>query len=163
MWRTMRVPRLILGVSSSFLTVKVPPALDAVGNEVGGVEAHAELADHTDVCAGLEHLHEGLGAGLGDSTQVVNELSLAHADTSVLDGQGVGGLVSGDLDLELGLRAELGGVREGLVADLVESIRRVGDKLTKEDLLVGVEGVDDEGHQLADISLQKEGDEREKG
>jgi hypothetical protein len=42
------------------------------------------------------------------------------------------------------LRVELGRVRKSGIADLVEGIGSVGDKLAKEDLLVGVESVDDE-------------------
>lgn len=36
-------------------------------------------------------------------------------------------------------------------------IRWVGDKLSEEDLFVGVEGVDDQGHKLGDLSLEGEG------
>ena len=33
----------------------------------------------------------------------------------------------------------------------------VGDEFSQEDLLVGVDGVDDEGEQLRDLSLELEG------
>ena len=33
----------------------------------------------------------------------------------------------------------------------------VGDELPEEDLLVGVEGVDDEGEKLVDLGLEREG------
>jgi len=52
------------------------------------------------------------------------------------------------VDEELGLVLEDSLVGERLVADLVEGIRRVGDELAKEDLLVGVEGVDDQREEL---------------
>jgi hypothetical protein len=115
-----------------------------------------ELSNHGDVSARGESLHEGLGAGLGDSTEVVDEVSLGHceskersvslasseekgqlrtSDTRVADGEGSVGLVGGDADEEVLLRVELARVGEGGVADLVEGIGRVGDKLTKEDLL----------------------------
>lgn len=42
-----------------------------------------------DVSTGTESLHESLCAGLGDGTQVVYEVGLGHADTGVLDRQGV--------------------------------------------------------------------------
>ena len=45
---------------------------------------------------------------------------------------------------------------DGLVADLVKGIRGVRDELTKENFLVGVESVDDEGHQLLDVSIESE-------
>ena len=40
--------------------------------------------------------------------------------------------------------------------DLVERIGGVGNQLTQKDLLVGVEGVDDEGHQLLDVRIERE-------
>ena len=56
--------------------------------------------------------------------------------------------------MEVGLGVQNGRVGEGLVTDLVEGIGGVGDQLTKEDLLVRVEGVDDEGEELVDISRE---------
>lgn len=51
---------------------------------------------------------------------------------------------------------QLGGVREGLIADLVKGIGGVGDQLTQENLLVGVDSVDDQREQLRDLSLELE-------
>ena len=65
--------------------------------------------------------------------------------------------VGDELDLQLLGRVELGGVGERLVADLVAGIAGVGDEHSEEDLLVRVEGVDDEGHQLGDLGLEGEG------
>ncbi|GBE59228.1 hypothetical protein BOVATA_007210 [Babesia ovata] len=45
---------------------------DLVGNQVGRVETDTELTDHRHVGTGLDGLHEGLGTGLGDGTQVVD-------------------------------------------------------------------------------------------
>ena len=128
--------------------------LDLVGDEVGRVETNTELSDHGDVGSGGEGLHEGLGSGLGDGTEVVDEVGLGHADTGILNGEGVVGLVGDELDVEVGLGVQNGRVGEGLVTDLVEGIGGVGDQLTKEDLLVRVEGVDDEGEELVDISRE---------
>ena len=36
------------------------------------------------------------------------------------------------------------GIGDGLVTDLVQGIRGVGDQLSQENLLVGVEGIDDQ-------------------
>lgn len=36
-------------------------------------------------------------------------------------------------------------------------IRRIGDQLPEEDLFVGIEGVDDEGHQLSNLCLEGKG------
>lgn len=36
----------------------------------------------------LQSFHEGLGAGLGDGTQVVNQVGFGHANSSINEGQG---------------------------------------------------------------------------
>ena len=73
-----------------------------------------------------------------------------------MDGQGIVGLVWNDLDLEIWLSLKLLWLGDGAVSDFVESIRRVGNQLSQEDLLVGVEGVDDQAHQLLDVSIECE-------
>ena len=82
-----------------------------------------------------------LGAGLSDGTKVVDHVGLGHTDTGITEGEDLVLLVRGDTDEELLARVEDGGIRQGLVADLVEGIGRVGDEFTEEDLLVRVEGV----------------------
>jgi len=61
---------------------------------------------------------------------------LCHAHASVLNGEGVVGLVRLDDDLELGLRVQHALVRKGGIADLVNGIASVGNELTQEHLLV---------------------------
>mmetsp|Transcript_17764 Transcript_17764/g.57462 ORF Transcript_17764/g.57462 Transcript_17764/m.57462 type:complete len:716 (-) Transcript_17764:251-2398(-) len=129
---------------------------DLLGHEVGRVEADAELADHGDVRASGESLHEGLGAGAGDGAEIVDEISLGHADAGVLDGQGVVGLVGHNVDEQLGLGIELALVGQALEADLVERIGGVRDELAEEDLLVGVEGVDNQRQELVNLRLESE-------
>ena len=126
--------------------------LNLISDQVRGVEAHAELPNHANVSPGREGLHEGLGSGFGDGSEIVDEVGLGHSDSRVLDGQRVVGLVGDELDLELGLGIEDGAVRERLVADFVEGIGRVGDELAEEDFLVGVESVDDQREELVDVS-----------
>jgi hypothetical protein len=58
------------------------------------------------------------------------------------------------VDVELGVGVQLALVRQRLVADLVQGIAGVGDELAQKDLLVGVEGVDDQRQQLVDVALE---------
>ena len=81
-----------------------------VCHEVCRVETHTELTDHGDVSSGLEGLHEGLGARLGDGTQVVDQVGLGHANTAVDDGQGLVLRIGHDLDEKLFLGLKLGGI-----------------------------------------------------
>ena len=84
-------------------------------HQVRGVETHSELTNHGDVSTGRESLHEGLGPGLGDGAQVVDHVSLGHANTGVNDGESLGISVRDDLDEELLLSLQLAGVSEGLI------------------------------------------------
>ena len=118
------------------------------------VESDTELTDHRNVSAGRDGLHESLGARLGNSSEIVDELGLGHTNTRVPEGKSVVGLIWDDLDAEVGLGLELLGLSDGLVAELVEGVRGVGNELSQEDLLVRVEGVDDQGHQLLDVSVE---------
>lgn len=83
--------------------------------------------------------------------------SLGHTNTGIPDGQGLGLSVGDDVDTEVLARVELGRVGKRLIADLVKGIGGVGDEFTQENLLVGVDGVDDEGEELRDLSLELEG------
>ena len=58
-----------------------------------------------------------------------------------------------DVELRVGIQDRL--VGEGLVADLVQSIGGVTDQFAKEDFLVGVEGVDNQGQELINLRLCK--------
>ncbi len=120
------------------------------------VEPHAELADEArvDRRAGLDLGQEFAGARIGDGAEVVHQVLLAHADAGVGHGEGLGLLVEADIDARVeGDRLERL-VGEGQVLELVERVRGIGDELAQEDLLVRVEGVDDELQELAHLGLE---------
>ena len=129
---------------------------DAVGDDVAAVKAHAELANELGVfllVAG-ETAHEVLGAALGDGAEVVDRLLRAHADAVVADGDGAVGLVDQHAHVEVGRVFIQGAVIEGLEAQLVARVGRVGDQLAQEDFLVGVQRVRDQVQQLLDFGLE---------
>ena len=128
---------------------------DLLGNEIGGVETDTELTDHANIGTSSDGLHETSGSRLGNGTKIVDELSFRHTNAGVMDGQSVVGLVWNDLDLEIWLGLKLLRIGDGAVSDLVESVRGVGNELSQEDLLVGIEGVDDQTHQLLDVSVER--------
>jgi len=107
-----------------------------VGHEVCGVEADAKLPNHRDVTACCHCLHECFCSRLCDGAKVVHELILRHANTGVLDGDCRVGLVWDDLDEEVWLCFDLLWVGDGLIADLVQRIRSIGDQFAEEDFLV---------------------------
>ena len=62
-----------------------------------------------------------------------------------------------ELDVEVGLSFDLLRIGDRFIPDLVQRIRCIGDQLTQKDLLVRIEGVDDQTHQLLDISIEGKG------
>ena len=128
---------------------------DVVRHHKGGVEAHAELADHVGVLGVVPHLLlEFVGAGGGDDAQVVLQVLLVHADAVVGDGQSPVFLVHLDLDLEVLAAHAHGVIRQGLVAQLVTGVAGIGDDLPEKDLLVGVDGVDHQVQQPLGLRLE---------
>ena len=71
-----------------------------------------------------------------------------------MDGQSVVGFVWDDLDAKIWFCLQLLRLSDGVVSDFIQSIRGIGDELSKEDFLVGVESVDDQTHQLLDVSVE---------
>jgi hypothetical protein len=143
-----RLPQILL------ILVVLGRHLDAVGDEVRAVEADAELADHAHVGVALaHHVHEVLGARARNRAEVVHEVGLGHADAGVDDLESLVLLVGADLNLQLLARVELRLVGQRLVANLVTRVRRVRDEFAQENLLVGVERVDNQRHQLIDLGL----------
>ena len=115
-----RLPNVLLVV------VVLGGNLDLLGDEVGRVETNTELTDHANVGTAAQSLHESLGSGLGDRSQVVNQVGLGHTNTSVSDGEALVLLVGSDSDVELLLAVENRLVGKRLVSNLVEGIGRVG-------------------------------------
>jgi hypothetical protein len=82
--------------------------------------------------------------------------SLGHTNTAILDGKSLVDLVGDDVDSQILAAVKLAWVCERLISDLVQGIGAVGDKLSQEDLLVRVDGVDNEAQKLGDLSLELE-------
>ena len=130
--------------------------LHPVGDHEGGVEADAELADQAGAVLRLgvgQGLAEGAGAGAGDGAEVVDHLLPGHADAVVGDQQGAGLLVGDDADLRLGRRGQVG-VGQRLEPAAVHGVGGVGDQFAQEDFALGVERVDHEVEQAADLGAK---------
>jgi len=129
---------------------------DLLGNEISGVETHTELTDHANISTGGNSLHESSSSGFGNSTKVVDEISFSHTNSTILNGQGVVSFIWDNLDLEIWLSLELLWLGDRVVSDLIKGIRGVRNELSQENFFVGVEGVDDQRHQLLDIGVKRE-------
>ena len=130
-----------------------------VGDDEGGIEADAELADQVRVLLLVaRELGEELArAGLRDRAEVRDDLLAAHADAVVGHRQGLGILVEGDADPEVGIALEQPRVVQRLETQLVAGVGGVGHQLAQEDLPVGVQGVDHQVQELLDLGLEAEG------
>ena len=94
-----------------------------------------------------------LGTRFGDRPKIVHQLVLCHPNAGILNRDGRIGLVRNDLDEEIRLGLDLFRIGDGLVPDLVEGIGRIRNQLAEKDFLIGVEGVDDQAHQLLDVGI----------
>ncbi len=132
---------------------------DAVGDDEGGVEADAELADQRGVLLLVAGQlgEEFAGAGLGDGADVLDDFLPAHADAVVADGQRARLAVEGDADLEVGVVFIDRGIRQALEAQLVGGVGGVGNQFAQENVLVGIQGMDHQLQQLFDFGLEAEG------
>mmetsp|Transcript_16272 Transcript_16272/g.29323 ORF Transcript_16272/g.29323 Transcript_16272/m.29323 type:complete len:725 (-) Transcript_16272:113-2287(-) len=130
---------------------------DLISNEVGGIKAYTKLTNHANIGTGGKSLHESLGPRASNSTKIVNEINLGHTDTGIDKGKSALSLVRNNVDVKLRVRVKKSLLGKRLVPNLVNSITSIADKFTKENLLVGVEGVNNERQQLVDLCLEGEG------
>ena len=91
---------------------------------------------------------------MGDGAQVFHQFLARHADAEVLDGDGAGRVVGGEVDFErqVVVKGFLAG--ELQVAEFLEGVGGVGHQFAQEDFAIGVQGVDNEVEELADFGLE---------
>ena len=99
-------------------------------------------------------LHESFGSWFGDGSEVSDEFLFGHTDSCVSEGEGVGGLVWDDLYFEGWLVFGDVWVSEWFVSNFIKGVWGIGDEFSQEDFFVGVESVDDQPHELLDISIE---------
>merc|ERR1719191_1705897 len=127
-----------------------------VGHEEGRVKADAELTDEVRVVVLLGLLQGGRELGrarVRDRAQRVQQLLARHAHPRVPDGHRLGLLIRLDLDLQVGQAFERLGIGDALEAHLVQRVAGVGHQLPQEHVLVAVQRVDDQVHQLGHLRL----------
>lgn len=78
----------------------------------------------------LKSLHEGLGSGLCDGSQVIDEVSLGHADSSVNNGQCAFMLVGNDVNLEVLPTVQFRWISQTFISDFVKGLQHKKDKNT---------------------------------
>ena len=152
-WTTCRrLPHILL------IVIVLRNHFHTISNQIGRIETHTKLTNHTHITrSSLKRLHKGLSTWTSNSTQIVNKISLCHSNTRITNGQSLVGLISNDLNHQIRIWLQLGGISQGFITNLIQSIRCIGDQLTKENVLVLVEGVNDQRHKLSNISAESKG------
>ena len=89
-----------------------------------------------------------------DCSQVADEFILCHADSVVGNSDGVGFLISGDVDFQSQVGISDSFLSELQVAQFFKGINGIGNQFTDKNFLVRVERVDDDVQQLLDFSLE---------
>ena len=101
-----------------------------VGDDEGGIKAHAELADEMRILGLVagKLLKEFLGSRFGDSADISDHLVFRHADAVVGNGEGLGFLVEADTHFKLGIIFVKLRPGHRLEAQLVCGIRCIGNQ-----------------------------------
>jgi len=123
---------------------------DFIGDHEGRIETDTELTDEILICAvGIlgffQFFQEGLGAGLGDSTEVFHQILFIHAQAVIGDRQRVSIGIRRQMDFKGRIAFEEVAISQGLVMQLVDGIGCIGNQFAKEDFVVRINRMD---HQV---------------
>ena len=138
------------------LAIRAAHDLNALGHHERRVKTDTKLTDDIDRVAlalGVLGL-ELLAARMGDGTQVLLKLNGRHTDTIIRNGNGARIAVKTHTNRKIVLVDLHAIVCKALEIELVDCIRRVGDELAQEDLLVGVNRVDHEIEELLALCFE---------
>lgn len=76
-------------------------------------------------------MHEVLGSRASNGSKIVDEVGLGHSNTSVTNDELVVLLVGNKLNPQFLFTVQETWVSEGLIANLVDSVRSIADQLSK--------------------------------
>mmetsp|Transcript_4083 Transcript_4083/g.7835 ORF Transcript_4083/g.7835 Transcript_4083/m.7835 type:complete len:223 (+) Transcript_4083:2154-2822(+) len=119
---------------------------DSISNQKCRVESHSEHTNHVHVIrfAFAQRLDEVGGSRPCDGSQVGNQILLRHANTRVADGQRLSIGIVFHLHLQLLRISQQLRLRHTQKSNLIQGIGRVRNKFPQENVLIGVERVDDD-------------------
>jgi len=131
---------------------------DAVGHHEGGIEPDAELSDQAGAVLGLGKVrHKRLGAGARDGAEIVDQLLTIHPDAAIGHNKRVVLLVRHDRNFRrLAVRDQFR-PGDGLIAQLVAGIRRVGYQLAQENVGLRIDRMHHQMQQLGNLGLERLG------
>lgn len=71
----------------------------------------------------LKSLHEGLGSWLCNGSQVIDEISLGHADASIDNGQCALMIIGNDVNLEVLSTVQFRWISQTFISDFVKGLQ----------------------------------------
>ena len=86
-----------------------------------------------------QFVEKGAGAGTGNRAERGDQILMAHANAIIGNGDAVIGIIHCDFDRKATLIADQAGLGQGFIAQLLASIRGIGDKLADENIAVGID------------------------
>ena len=89
-----------------------------------------------------------------DGAEVFDQFAMCHADAEVLNGNGAGFFIGGDLNLQVEVRIEDVFFGDLSMAQLFGCVRGVRDQFEDEDFLIGVKRMDNDIEDLLDLGLE---------
>ena len=120
------------------------------------IEADAELPDDGGgVIRLVRHcLDEGFRPRLGNRAQAGDNLIVIHADAGIADRQRLRRFIQLDAYLQIRLRIHHIVVRQHFKLQPIQRVRRVGNQLAQEDLLLGIQRMDENVQKLLRFRLK---------
>ncbi len=121
------------------------------------VEPDAELSDQLRqrlAALLLQRLAESFRAARGDRAEVLLQIRRVHPQSVVRDGQRLRGTVRGNVYAPVGIVRQKLLLGQSQILRAVYRVGRVGNELAQEDLLLGIERIDDEIEHLGNLGLE---------
>ena len=121
-----------------------------------GIKSYTKLTDKGGIllCIGGKSLQKGLCSRASNGSQVCGQFITVHTDSCVPNHQHTSLFLKADVNARIKDNALVGIVREGQVFELVQCVGSVGNNLPQKNVLVGVQGMDDEGQKLVYFCLK---------
>mmetsp|Transcript_26461 Transcript_26461/g.56851 ORF Transcript_26461/g.56851 Transcript_26461/m.56851 type:complete len:224 (+) Transcript_26461:1975-2646(+) len=119
------------------------------------VKSHTKHTNHVDIVrlTRRQCFHKIGSSRTSNGTKIRNQIILAHTNTSIANGKRLGLRIILNLHLQLRRITQHLWLGHTQKADLIKSIGRIGNQLTEENVLVGVEGVDDNVEHFVDFGF----------
>ncbi len=140
-------------MDSLFAVIGLRMNLNTIGDHECTIKPYPKLSYEIiiDIFHVFHFLQERLRAWLSDGPDMFLDVLHRHTDTCIGDGDGFCIFISSDSDMKIDLIAKIVCITRCENLRFLESIIRISDELTEEDLFVRIDWVRDEFEKLCHI------------